>query len=132
MMELLAQVISTFIAIGVSFYTGYAIYLISSQANINTKIQEEANSIVETFNEYPSNQNPFSFYGDFYLLKKYKKMYPYKTKLELLNCIANDLLVISVSQHTDIYNRFSNCLGDNYLSKAGYIYGLLVNMLKLS
>ncbi|HEX3034712.1 MAG TPA: hypothetical protein VHT73_06190 [Thermodesulfobacteriota bacterium] len=91
MLSLLAQIVTTFLAILATFLAAYGIYLISNQANIDAEIQKEGTEIVNKLQKAPIKKIPL-LYHDIDLYSSYKIQNPDLGGIDLLQKIARDLL----------------------------------------
>lgn len=108
MLKPLAQIIATFLAIGATFLAAYLIYLYSSRANIDEKIQIEGSEIATNLRSAPTYKNLFSssVLGDS-LIKKYQTKYPNESRLHIFEKIASDLVGAGVFNKEDSLNMLS-------------------------
>lgn len=92
MMKTLPQIVTTFLAVGATFIAAYLVYLYSSQANIDEKIQIKGSKIVSLIKKAPTYKLHL-WSNDYYLVKAYKEKYPNKSLIFIYEKISNDLMI---------------------------------------
>ena len=109
MMKTLAQIVATFLSIGLTFLAAYLIYFFSSQANIDERIQVKGYKIAGLLSKTSQKgygKIPF-FSGD-YLLTQYEEWNPDKTHLDILNIIVTHLNFGIFSEDTNQFMMLSS------------------------
>ena len=109
MMKTLAQIVATFLSIGLTFFAAYLVYLFSSQANIDEKIQVKGYNVTSLLRE--TSQKSYEkvpFFPGYYLLTQYEEWNPDKTHLDILNIIANHLYFAVFGEDTHEFRTLSS------------------------
>lgn len=113
------QIVSTFLTVGLGLLAAYAIFLFSSEANIDEEIQSEGAKIVSCLQELPvyiTDGIPIVTSIDS-LIRSYTSRNPEKGHQEILHLIGSDLLrassTIDLGDKADAYaqNGKINLLG---------------------
>jgi hypothetical protein len=113
-LQLIVQSNGILIGFGMSFFTGYILYLFSSQANVDEKVATLGDEILIIINNKSITRTPL--WDDYGLLRKYKNKYPNKNKNNLLENIQCDLHTDFMTNHINDKNNISflqSCFKDN-------------------
>ena len=109
MLKTLPQIIATFLAVGATFIAAYLIYLYSSQANIDEKVQVRGAEISNLLVSASTYKLRF-WNSDTFLIKKYKEVYSQEPLVLIYHKIASDLTmsVISPDFNKDATERLAS------------------------
>jgi hypothetical protein len=90
MMSLIAQLVTTYLALVLATLAAYAIFLLTTQATIDADIQKLGGEIKQDVADAHVLDAPV-LYADIFLLQEYRKEHPGDSDLALLSRIASEL-----------------------------------------
>lgn len=121
MMKILPQIVTTFLAVGATFIAAYLIYLYSSQANIDEKIQIKGSKIVSLIKKAPTYKLGF-LSNDLNLVNNYREKYPNKSLIFIYEKISNDLISAHLFKNKDSIDRLASFKTDNPMGPTVWLY----------
>jgi len=112
MLRNLSQLITTILAIGVSFYAAYLIYLFSMKSSITSKVEEEGYIVLNILEKHTKPLfYTFTGIGNRALIS-YMIQYPEFSRLDLLDKMLNDAeeMISDPSKKGNISLLLEDCL----------------------